>query len=415
LNKDKSIRIGIIGAGAAGLTAAETFRSKGYANVTILEKEGSAGGKCRSFDCKNRTYELGAGIIAANQKTVLALTQQEGVKVEQLKFKLNNLFDPVSGKHHYDYLTTAEMIPFFWQFLLKFRRLCLKNNRIKEPGFYHMDPALCLNFQEWTRLNGIELVGKYFERYFTGFGYGYINEVPAAYVLKYFSWETMKSFIRKQIFVLPDGIQNLWKNIALKHDVRYNENIQEIARSEMITVKTNHQSFEFDKLIWSAPLDDFLGTTKPTKIESELFSKIKYYNYQTYALVLENFPNEHGFIPAHFNQQKKGQPIFWYKRFPDRNVYTFYVIADDHQTEKEILTNISTCIEQLGGKVIEFICTVHWKYFPHVTTEDMLNGYYDRLQGIQGNKNTFFIGELLNFSMVNNTAEYAKDLIQQYF
>ena len=37
------IRIGIVGAGPAGLTAAETLKQKGYINVTVLEKTDHAG------------------------------------------------------------------------------------------------------------------------------------------------------------------------------------------------------------------------------------------------------------------------------------------------------------------------------------------------------------------------------------
>lgn len=39
MKNDKRIRIGIIGAGPAGLTAAETLRDKGYSDVTLLENK----------------------------------------------------------------------------------------------------------------------------------------------------------------------------------------------------------------------------------------------------------------------------------------------------------------------------------------------------------------------------------------
>ncbi|MBD2526199.1 NAD(P)-binding protein, partial [Nostoc sp. FACHB-133] len=40
-----SIRIGIIGAGCAGLTAAEELHDLGYKNITIIDAKNRVGGK----------------------------------------------------------------------------------------------------------------------------------------------------------------------------------------------------------------------------------------------------------------------------------------------------------------------------------------------------------------------------------
>ncbi|HEY0134862.1 MAG TPA: NAD(P)-binding protein, partial [Nannocystis sp.] len=42
------LRVGIIGAGCAGLAAAEELRALGYRRVTILEARARAGGQCVS-------------------------------------------------------------------------------------------------------------------------------------------------------------------------------------------------------------------------------------------------------------------------------------------------------------------------------------------------------------------------------
>ncbi len=52
MKPERKTRIGIIGAGAAGLTAAHYLKKQGYENITLLEKEGRIGGKCDSL-----TYE----------------------------------------------------------------------------------------------------------------------------------------------------------------------------------------------------------------------------------------------------------------------------------------------------------------------------------------------------------------------
>jgi len=45
---DHCLRIAIIGAGPAGLSAAMNLEKAGYSNYTILEKSDHVGGKCHS-------------------------------------------------------------------------------------------------------------------------------------------------------------------------------------------------------------------------------------------------------------------------------------------------------------------------------------------------------------------------------
>ena len=75
-NKAIHQRVAIIGAGAAGLTAADTLHRKGYQQVTVFEKTDRVGGKCCTEEVAGRLYEMGAGIIAQNNNTVLGLVKK---------------------------------------------------------------------------------------------------------------------------------------------------------------------------------------------------------------------------------------------------------------------------------------------------------------------------------------------------
>ena len=415
MRKDPATRFCIVGAGAAGLTAAETLKEMGYTNVTLLEKEASAGGKCCSIEYEGRPYELGAGIISANNQTILDLAQKTGVPLSKVDFGDNNLYDIETGGVIRDILSPGEKIPFLWQLLLKYRRLCMKYRNITKPGLAGVDPELCINFKDWAELHGIELVQKNFERFFTGFGYGFWQEIPAAYVLKYYDWNTLKSFIRRGFFTFPEGIQNLWKEVAKGHEVRYNTDIQYIDRQKCVRVTSNQGSSEFDVLLLSCPLDEALSFLNGNDAEKILFSRIRYNDYQTYACFIDGFPQQTGFIPAHFYPSEMGKPVFWYKRYADSNFYTLYVQGDWLMSEKQITDNIKTCIKKLGGTLKNIYSISRWKYFPHVDTEGMKNGFFDKLEDQQGLNRTYYIGELLNFSTVELSAGYAKNLVEKYF
>ncbi len=415
MKKDKTTRIVIIGAGAAGLTAAETLQEKGYQNVTLLEKAAVAGGKCHTIEFEGRNYELGAGIIAGSNNTILELLKKVGMVPKLMALGQFNLYDLEKGGLCDEKTPLKERIAFWWQLLLNYRRLSLLYQPNQHPGFANTHPDLFLPFSEWAKRHKLDLVQKNLECVFTGFGYGYWDKIPAAYVLKYYSWESLKAYLRKGIYTIPAGIQTLWKKIAKNHRVRYNTTIQQIQRKTEICIKTKQQELFFDELILACPLDEILPFLDASIMEKTLFSKIKYNDYQTYACTLEGFPQQTGFIPNHFHSDKKGHPILWYKRYSDSNFYTIYVLGDWQISESEIIQNIEVAVQKLGGQLKQIHSITHWKYFPHVSSEDMKAGFFEKLENMQGKNKTYYIGELPTFSMVELTAAYAKNLIGNYF
>lgn len=415
MKKDLNIKIGIVGAGAAGLTAAEALKDKGYTDITILEKENQAGGKCRSFEYKGRSYELGAGVIVANNHTVQRLARKFGVEVALIDFSREILF--------FDYRTgKAEKAMSFWeklvsvrQLFFKYRGLSHRYRKVAEVGLVRMNPDLCVPFSEWISRHKIDLAAKIFGPFFSGFGYGYFDEIPAAYVLKYYSWPMLKSFMKKAVYCFPAGIQSLWLAVAKSQRVIYGTKIMGVERGQTVRVRTGAGDLQFDALILASPLDDALNYLDAGEEEKSLFSKIVYYDYRTYACVLKGFPRQDGYIPGNFVSSRKGQPIFWYHRYADSDLYTFYVLGDWKISDEEILGNIEEVVGKLGG-TLESVCgKERWKYFPHVGAEEMRNGYFDKLEGLQGKNNTYFTGELLNFSTVELSAEHAADLVERFF
>ena len=54
-------------------------------------------------------------------------------------------------------------------------------------------------------------------------------------------------------------------------------------------------------------------------------------------------------------------------------------------------------------------------YCPHVSPEDYKNGWYDRLEEIQGVNNTYYAGEILSFGDMEDTCAASKDIIGRFF
>ncbi len=79
---DPDARIGIIGAGAAGITVARALKQKGFRRVTVLERDSRVGGKCNTVVHEGRSYELGALALSPRYRNVRALAKELGIEPE---------------------------------------------------------------------------------------------------------------------------------------------------------------------------------------------------------------------------------------------------------------------------------------------------------------------------------------------
>ncbi|HVM90579.1 MAG TPA: FAD-dependent oxidoreductase [Verrucomicrobiae bacterium] len=409
---DHSARIAILGAGPAGLTAAECLRDRGYSNITILERSPRAGGKCYSIERNGRSYELGAGIVADSSTFIRGLAEKYDIPMERVEFGGRLYLDAKTGQPiHRSWRETLKLglqLCRYWMLARRYRR-------IAEPGFANIEKDLCEPFAVWAKRHGIEVLAAEFANYYTGFGYGFIDQVSAAYVLKYYPWDIVFAYLKRSFYKFPNGIQGLWNAVAGSHHVLYNVEVMHVTRADAVRMVTNQGEMEFDALILAAPLDGGLSYLDASEEERALFPKIQHEDYRTYALHLRSFPRVTGYIPANMHANRAGHPVFWYQRFADSDLYTFYVFGTPSLSDDGALANIETVVKQLGGGIERVETVERWKFFPHVSPENLAAGFYDELESIQGRRHTFYVGELLNFSTVTHSAAYAKNLVERFF
>jgi hypothetical protein len=409
---DHRARIAIVGAGPAGLTAAEVLRRRGYRDITVLERSPRAGGKCYSIERDGRSYELGAGIVADSSHFIRDLAEKYGIPMQRVEFGSRMYLDAKSGKPIHrslgEWLNLGWQVCVYWKLARRFRR-------IAEPGFANVDKDLCEPFTAWAKRHDIEQLAGEFANYYTGFGYGFPDKVPAAYVLKYYPWDIVFAYLKRSFYKFPNGIQGLWDAVAASHRVVYNLEINRVTRTDVVQMATNQGEMAFDALIVCAPLDESVRYLDASEEELALFPKIEYEDYRTFALHLKSFPRVTGYIPANLPWSRAGHPVFWYQRYADSDLYTFYVFGTPSLTDAQALANIELVVKQLGGSIMAVETVERWKFFPHVSPENLAAGFYDELESIQGRNRTFYAGEIMNFSTVTHSAAYAKDLIERFF
>jgi hypothetical protein len=54
-------------------------------------------------------------------------------------------------------------------------------------------------------------------------------------------------------------------------------------------------------------------------------------------------------------------------------------------------------------------------YCPHVFTKDYADGWYDKVEAMQGKDHTWYAGEIMSFGDMDETAEYSRELVERFY
>lgn len=483
---DKNSRIAIIGGGPAGLSAAMYLEMKGYENYVIYEKTDHVGGKCHSPVCNGKRYEMGAIMGVPSYYAVHDIEKFAGVEHDGPK--LNRNYKYPDGRPDYRWDTADAMkspLKFFLKhpksaiYLKKLAAQIKKFGEILETTYKGYDVTghigvaqgkykgyavsearepvegenpnlkdLSMPFNKFCEKVGCPLVQEVWIQPFTSFGYGYFDEIPAAYVLKYLDFQTMMNFVNVNLWTWKDGTQSIYErlNAKLKHAALLNSNIEKVVRGEKVTITVNGAEEVFDKIIITVPLqvateknpldnpvaktlDSWLDVTAE---ERELFSKIDYERYDTMAVMVEKdkYPDVSYYIVDNMVPERLGHLMVYYRRWEGETDQPIVTYALRHhktanggkelgyeETKKTVMEDMRKVgatpdvTKANNGLLYEF----QTYYFPHVYSEDYAAGWYDKVEAMQGKNNTYYAGEIMSFGDMDETCEYSHDLVERFF
>ena len=262
---------------------------------------------------------------------------------------------------------------------------------------------------------------------FTSFGYGYFDEIPAAYVLKYLDFQTTMNFVKVNLWTWKDGTQSIWEHLndKIKHPARLNSDITKIERKDgKVLITVNGAVEEFDKLIVTAPLQYFGDYADIREDEQKYFSKIDYERYDVQGFLTEpdKAPDISYYIMENMVPERLGHLMVYYHRWPiddPDQMYVTYALRK-HRDLKEIdyeecKKTVLADLETMGNPAKEVIEERDWYYFPHVFSEDYAAGWYDDVEAMQGKYDTYYAGEVMSFGDMDETVEYSRELVERFF
>ena len=464
-------RICIIGGGPAGISAAMYLEKKGYENYVIYERQNKVGGKCFSprieVKGENRTYETGAIMGAITYHAVHEVEEFAGVGHADGP-NMRRMYRDKSGKEIFPFdpkknFSISKLIS-----LMKLKKQMKKLVEIMETkykgydcyghrgvaqGRYNglskgLDDALqmidgenpnlkdlALPFDQFCRLNGVEEVMRIWIGPYTSFGYGYFDEIPAAYVMKYLDTTTALEFINMRLWTWKDGTQSIYEaaNRKLKNPVTLNTEVVKVVRPAEgtdgkieITVKdaAGQRTEEFDQLIVTTPLDYFAQYADVRDEEKELFGKIIHEKYVDFiARFDENAgPTISGYIFDNMTVERLGHAMVYYHRWEDQKANcpsTVYALRNHMgSTDVPYDRTIDLMMEDMkacGFPVKERLYEQETYYCPHVSPADYAAGWYDKLDAIQGKQKTWYAGEVMGFGDMEDTCAASRDLVDRFF
>ena len=461
---EKNLRICIIGGGPAGLSAGMYLEQKGYENYTILERQDRVGGKCWSPTYNGRRYEMGAIMGVPSYYAVHDVEEFCGITHDGPKLNRNyknsqgQVIEPFEPKKNLlkipRLLKMKKQVKLFGELLeSKYKGYDVNGHRGVAEGRYEgfsqqsakREPVsgenpnlkdLALPFKEFCRKNGVDLVQDIWIGPYTSFGYGYFDEIPAAYVLKCLDFQTTMNFVKVNLWTWKNGTQYIWEqlNEHLKHPARLNSTIDKVERrGGKVYVTVNGQVEEYDKIIVTAPLYipnkradgqvgmvDYFDTRDD---ERALFSKIDYERYDVQAVLTkpEDHPEISYYVFDNMVPQRLGHLMVYYRRWKDQidQVITTYALRKHRDSEEipyeKCRQMVQDDLKTMHNPAREVINEWSVYYFPHVFSEDYASGWYDKVEAMQGKYDTFYAGEIMSFGDMDETAEYSRELVERFF
>ncbi len=449
----KDVRIAIIGGGPAGLSAAMYLEKKGYTNYVIYEKSDHVGGKCHSPVHEGKRFEEGAIMGVPSYYAVHDIEEFAGVShadgpklnrdFKNLKGEIVEPFSPKKFWRLPHLLKLKKQVKRFGELLeTKYKGYDVNGHRGVAEGKYIGDdttPArnhiegenpnlkdLCLPFDQFCKLNKVPLVQEVWMGPFTSFGYGFFDEIPAAYVLKYLDFQTCMNFVKCNLWTWKEGTQSIYEALdkKLQHPALLNSEISKVVRTEKnVTITVNGKEEVFDRLIVTAPLQYFPEYADATPVEKELFSKIDFERYDVLALTMKpgQYPANSYYILQNMVPSRLGHLMVYYRRWKDEpNMPITTYALRNHEGMKEVP------YEDCKKMVLEDIVTYKnaydkmfdehsWYYFPHVYSKDYAAGWYDKVEAMQGERCTYYAGEIMSFGDMDETCEYSRELVGRFF
>ncbi len=410
----KDARICVLGGGPSGLTVARELEQLGHTNVVVLERESEVGGKSHTVSIEGRPHDLGATMgVDGKYRDVVRMAKDSGVRT--IEFPTEVQYDLGLGGPAPDRSPGGRV-----RLLYEALRYAIDNTR--EGGLQGIEvPSheLADSFPVVMNRKGLPTFKRTMDTYLTGYGYGDPERTPAVYAYRMLDLRAITGAAKPRL-MWENGTRPIWKGVAKGLDVRTNQDVQRIERTEdavVVHLAGQKAPLEFDRLVVACDPKAVLGVLDATPEERGVFGQIRHVPYSTFACRVKGLAEgkaEVGYLPENMRLDQMGRPMAWIKRHEDDDVFVFHLFAPETMSDDEVLQKIREDMGRLGATSVHLVDSRRWNFFPHVDGDAIrLDKFFERAQHLQGANRTVFANEALSMSTMADVAGYAKKVAQR--
>lgn len=414
-------RVVVIGGGAAGLSAAHELEKRGH-RVTVLERADTIGGKSAAFDVDGHSFDLGTHICTGQYHRVKQLAAEIGCPTELLTPLLS--FDLEKRALFAPGVSFMSEMPAYSRLIELYTK---EFPKIHLPGLHHEAQKLAQPIDQWLREHGLVdlLRATGIDIGYASSGYGYLDspEYAMLYLMKMIDLSGFVDPTPQQDYqgewTIAGCFMNLWRRLALAlGDVRCGVEVQRVERRpDKVVITTRTEVLECDDVVLALPLEKSLQFLDASAEERDLLGRIRHNLYFTTVAAATGLPREGFYMVAQNSLDSRlvGRCTAFHHRYADSDVYTFYAYGGPGVDGAAVLRQLAQDVRQMGGQLGTIYTQQPWDYFPYVTPDDIRAGFFERMEALQGQSRTYYVGSLLGYELVECTVAYSQNLIEQRF
>ena len=423
-NKD----VCVVGGGASGIYAAYLLEQKGY-DVVVFEKEDVVGGKTVPPIDSTTGNTLNRHLfIPTGMPTVKVLKEQFGIldfpKRQGLYFTLAGQIVPALPPPA-EALNTAIVI---WITLLTTTSVGVDANSVVHETDLVSD--LYQSSSSWLVANGMAALIPAFYLFLTNFGYDFLNELPALYIVTALGIDLFVNALNTNWADLP--YEKLLQTISADlNDVRLNSTVKKIkvkGKFRQVIIEGGPTT-RCDNVIAAFPQSSeamyiFKGLDSTT---TALFDQVKIVYY--YEVILSNLPEyvwpvsntvrfSAGLLYDPSNNDPS-TPNVYLRDTSTGDATVLFNSADIKREPEELFMLIQSHLSLLYPGYIhpleDMSLFKEHHYLPHVSTSALEEGFYQDLAAVQGKQGVFYTGGLLDFELVEKCFASTEAIINKHF
>lgn len=426
-----SKKVAVVGAGAAGLAAAQRLKEAGF-KVTVFERSNRIGGKCYSVACKDAPgiVELGAIQVGTypllnRYRRELGLTlrdywpaqamyfeNQEGAstaRFEKLSKDIWPLKDLWSIRREASTMSAA---------LARFRA-------IDESHFTEIptNSEFAQNFGDWADGLSLPHFKREYSIWMTAYGYGQLSEVPTYLALSLLNSSYGLIAMRRanmNLRMLSEGYGG-FLNTMVEHyqlNVKTNTNIEQIDRfADRVQIKYTVNQYpkieEFGYLVIASGMESIPLLLGPNATANEN-KLVRDTRYSPYDVVIAYIPGlaKGGYVMPQFFE-RLGHVVMISKNSSGGEEAILYIPRAGFQKPswQEIGDIVSHDMALFGFQGVKILQVAYWdNYFPHFHSISS----YKLLEDIQGLNRTIHVGGIARFEIVERAMQHAHDMVDKH-